>query len=102
MVKFNDCSVVQAMLEGQSYRTSATNYQVRQNYTSPGCSTLLNDPVTFPKAVGCSSVIPAARDIVRPFDPVVEFGMRKNDNKVVIAAQPAIAPTAACYQDDVY
>lgn len=102
MVKFNDCSVVQAMLEGQSYRTSATNYQVRQNYTSPGCSTLLDDPVTFPKAIGCASVIPPSHHIVRPFDPIVEFGMKRNDNKVVIAAQPAIAPSAACYQDDVY
>lgn len=102
MVKFNDSSVVQAMLEGQSYRTSETNYQVRQNYTSPGCSTLLNDPVTYPKALGCSSIIPVARSVVRPFDPVVEFGMRKNDNKVVISMQSNVAPTAACYQDDVY
>lgn len=102
MVKFNDCSVVQAMLEGQSYRTSTTNYQVRQNYTSPGCSTLVTPPLssipTFPKEITCSYKIPESNHIVRPFDPVVEFGMRKNDNKVVVSRQTT-APTAACYQD---
>jgi len=94
MVKFNDCSVVQAMLEGQSYRTSATNYEVRQPYTSPGCSTLLESPAIFarPPQV-CSSVIPVSHPVVTPFNPVVAFGMRTNDNKVVIAAR---ADPACC------
>ena len=102
MVKFNDCSVVQAMVEGQSYRTSATNYQPRQEYTSPGCSTLLNDPVRFPKAIACSYPLPPSHHIVRPFDTIVEFGYKKNDNKVVIANAPIPDPRGFCYQDDVY
>lgn len=95
MVKFNDSSVVQAMLEGQSYRTSATSYQPRVAYTSAGCATLMDDPITFPKAITCESVIPVDRPVVDPYSPVIRFGMRKNDNKVVIAAQ-ATAATGNC------
>jgi hypothetical protein len=102
MVKFNDCSVVQSMLAGQSYRTSATNYQVRQPYTSQCCSNILVDNIKYPKVITCEHPISNSHHIVRPFNPVVEFGMRQNDNKVVIAAQPAVDPTAKCYVDNVY
>lgn len=85
MVKFNDCSVVQALVEGQSYRTSATNYQPRVEYQTPGCSRLLDNPVYYPKVIGCSSILPASIHNVEPFNPVIEFGMKTNDNKVVVS-----------------
>jgi hypothetical protein len=55
-------------------------------YTSPGCSTLLTDPVRFPKAISCIGLpIPNAAPRVVPFNPVVDLPLRENDNKVVIS-----------------
>jgi len=99
MVKYSAASVVQAMVEGQSYRTSATHYQPRVAYTSPGCSNLLNDPVTFPKAITCSHPISNSHHVVEPFNTIVAFGYKNNDNKVVIANAPKINPQANC---DIY
>jgi len=93
MVKFNDCSVVQAMVSGSAYRASATRYQPRVNYTSPGCSTILNDAIRFPRAVKCDHPATPSKHIVYPYDPVFEQGLRKNDNKVVMTHQPT---TSAC------
>jgi hypothetical protein len=88
MVKFNDCSVVQAMLEGNAYRSAACNYHPRTQYVSAGCQTILNNPVTYPKAVTCVQQTSNASPRVDCFDPVVEFGWRKNDNKAVIFNVP--------------
>lgn len=88
MVKFNDCSVVQAMVSGSAYRASATRYQTRINYTSPGCSTILNDAIRFPRAIKCDHPATPSKHIVYPYDPVFENGLRKNDNKVVIGRAP--------------
>lgn len=83
MVKFNDCSVVQAMVEGNAYRSSAFSYQPRTQYISAGCQTILDNPVTYPKAITCEESIPNSAPRVDCFDPVLEFGWRKNDNKGV-------------------
>ena len=86
LVKFKASSVVQAQREGIAYRAAATTYQPRINYATPGCSTLLTDPVRFPKAVSCISLpIPKAAPRVVPFNPVVDIPLRENDNKVVIS-----------------
>jgi hypothetical protein len=86
LVKFKACSVVQAQREGAVYRTAATTYQPRVQYTTPGCSTLLTDPVRFPKAISCIGLpIPKAAPRVVPFNPVVDIPLRENDNKVVIS-----------------
>jgi|688.fasta_scaffold19910_11 hypothetical protein len=90
MVKFNDCSVVQAMVEGNAYRSSALSYQPRTQYTSDGCSTLLDNPVSYPKAITCEQPIPISAPRVDCFDPTVDLPLRRNDNKVVIRNAPAI------------
>ena len=83
MVKFNDCSVVQAMVEGSVYRAASYNRQVRTQYISAGCQTILDNPVTYPKAITCEQPIPISAPRVDCFDPVIRFGMRRNDNKAV-------------------
>lgn len=86
MVKYKACSVVQAQVEGAVYRTAATTYQPRVEYMTPGCSTLLTDPVRFPKAISCIGIpIPRAAPRVVPFNPIVDIPLRENDNKVVIS-----------------
>lgn len=94
LVKFKACSVVQAQREGAVYRTAATSYQPRIQYMTPGCSTLLTDNVRFPKAVECIPLpIPKAAPQVVPFNPTVQLPLRRNDNKVVIAAAPSVNTT---------
>ncbi len=94
MVKWRDCSVVQAMKEGQSYRASAVNRQVR---TDKNTCALVPNPflrsdflvATTPKAYGCSRIIEEDQRVYPSFDLVQHFGLRKNDNKVVMANMPA-------------
>jgi len=98
MVKFKASSVVQSMVAGQAYRRSASTYQPRVNFTSPGCSNILsnfmqNGPMS-PKAIRCQAVISNANPQVVPFNPVVELPLRRNDNKIVIAAN--VFNTAGC------
>jgi hypothetical protein len=91
MVKFKASSVVQAQREGSAYRAAASRYEPRVEYTSPGCSTLLSDPVRFPKAIRCISLpVPRAAPRVVPFNPTVELPLRENDNKVVISRSPSV------------
>ena len=86
MVKYKASSVVQAQREGIAYRAAASGYEQRAEYTTPGCSTLLSDPVRFPKAVGCATLpFPKAAPRVVPFNPTVDLALRENDNKVVIS-----------------
>ena len=86
MVKFKASSVVQAQREGAVYRSAATNYQPRIEYITPGCDTLLSDPVRFPKAIRCTPLpIPRAAPRVVPFNPTVDLPLRENDNKGVIS-----------------
>ena len=94
MVKWQDSSVVQAMREGQSYRTSAVNREPRTDKNT--CHQvpipfLRSDFVvaTTPKAIGCSRVIEEEQRVVQPFNLAQHFGMRNNDNKGVISRFPA-------------
>jgi hypothetical protein len=89
MVKFNDSSVVQAMLEGEVYRATACNYQPREqrlSWLTP--PRILDDQITYPKAVASSYQVSNAAPRVVGFDPVLQFGWRKNDNKAVIFNVP--------------
>jgi hypothetical protein len=96
MVKWQDSSVVQAMREGQSYRTSAVNREPRTDK-----NTCCQVPIPFlrpdfavattPKAIGCSRIIEEEQRVYPSFDIVQHFGLRKNDNKVVMANMPAEA-----------
>jgi len=85
LVKFKASSVVQAQREGSAYCCAVSNYVPPVNRISPGCSTMLSDPVTFPKAVWCAYPVPNAAPRVVPFNPTVDLPLRRNDNKVVIA-----------------
>jgi hypothetical protein len=84
---------VLARQQGNVYSATYFNYQPRQDYQSTGCATLLNDNVTFPKAVECAE--PQFRPgyhVVQPFSQRIRFGMTKNSNKTVIAAQNLTLP----------
>jgi hypothetical protein len=85
LVKFKASSVVQAQRAGSVYRAAASTYEPRINYTSPGCDSLLIDPITHPSSIGCAHPIPNAAPRVVPFNPVVDLPLRRNDNKVVIS-----------------
>jgi hypothetical protein len=95
LVKYKASSVVQAQREGIAYRAAAARYEPRVEYTSPGCSTLLSDPVRFPKAIRCSTLpIPRSAPRVVPFNMTVDLALRENDNKVVISR--STVNTAGC------
>jgi hypothetical protein len=82
-----------ARAAGNAYSASYFNYQPRQEYQSAGCSTLLNDNVTFPKAVECSEPkFRPAYHVVSPYSQRVHFGLLRNSNKAVIAAQNYTLP----------
>lgn len=96
---------VLARAQGNAYATSFYNYQIRQDRQSAGCSTLLNDNVTFPKAVGCAPPqFRPAYHVVQPFSRRIRFGLPKNSNKVVIAAQNLNLPnnTGPCELTTIY
>lgn len=101
MVKWRDCSVVQAMKEGSTYRTAAVNREPRTDK-----NTCCQVPIPFlrsdfvvattPKAIVCSRVIEPEQRVLQPFNLAEHFGMRKNDNKVVMAnAPPFVAGSCA-------
>jgi hypothetical protein len=94
-----------ARQQGNVYASSYFNYQPRVERQSAGCSTLLNDNVTFPKQVECAEPkFRPAYHVVQPFSHIITFGLRKNDNKVVISAQRLTLPnnTGACDLTTIY
>ena len=73
---------------GNAYAADYFNHQTKLKIASAGCSTLLNDNVTFPKQIDCAPLQSRpAYHIVQPFSTRIRFGAMKNSNKVVIAAQ---------------
>jgi hypothetical protein len=84
----NTSANVLARQQGNVYSAAYFSYQTRQDYQSAGCSTLLNDNVTFPKQVECAEPkFRPAYHVVQPFSHRVRFGMARNSRKTVIAAQ---------------
>ena len=101
LVKFKASSVVQSMVAGQAYRNATSLYEVPVQYTSPGCSNILDNFMRVdlgapsnPKAIACTSVISNAAPQVVPFNPTVDLPLRRNDNKVVL--QSTMINTAGC------
>ena len=101
MVSFKASSVVQSMVGGQAYRNAASQYRTPRQYTTPGCSNILDNFMRVdlgapsnPKVIPCTSVISKAAPQVVPFNPVVDLPLRKNDNKVVVKS--ARTNTAGC------
>ena len=104
LVKFKASSVVQSMIGGQAYRNATSLYEVPVQYTSPGCSNILDNFMRVdlgapsnPKAISCTSVISNAAPQVVPFNPTVDLPLRRNDNKVVL--QSTMINTAGCGAD---
>lgn len=104
MVQWRDSSVVQAMREGQVYRTAETTREPR---TDKNTCCLVPNPfllpnflvATTPKAFGCSILIPESQRVLEPFNLAEHFGMRKNDNKGVMSRAPAF-PAGSCQSCD--
>lgn len=91
----NTSANVTARIAGNAYAASNFNMQPRLEYRSPGCDTLLNDNVTFPKQIVCAA--PQSRPayhVVQGYSQRIRFGGRKNANKVVVAAQTNSLNTA--------
>jgi hypothetical protein len=79
---------VTARLAGNAYAADFFNYTPIAEIPSAGCSTLLTDNITFPKAVKCAPPkFRRAYNAVLPFSHRVRFGFGRNTNKPVIAAQ---------------
>ena len=77
-----------ARIAGNAYASDFLNYTPVPELQSAGCSNLLTDNVTFPKAVTCAlPVLRPAYHVVQPYNQVNRFGQRQNDNNVVVAAQ---------------
>jgi hypothetical protein len=92
------------MREGQVYRTAEVNREPR---TDKNTCCLVPIPfllptmlvATAPKAYGCSLPIPGEQRVLEPFNLAEHFGMRKNDNKVVMSRAPIYA-TGVCQSCD--
>ena len=107
MVKWRDCSVVQAMRAGSVYRAAALSREPRLDSctvarvpnpfldvetTNVAGRTEDFTVFTQPKAIACVQPEVGEVRVPQPFNLVERFGMRKNDNKVVMANAPAFPP----------
>ena len=93
---------VTARIAGNAYAADFFNYTPVPELQSAGCSNLLIDNVTFPKAVQCAPpVIRKAYHVVQPYNQVNHFGQRQNDNNVVVAAKTS-PPDGACGLTTIY
>jgi hypothetical protein len=83
---------VTARVAGNAYAADFFNYTPVPKLRSEGCSNLLTDNVTFPKAIQCAlPVLRPAYHVVQPYNQVNRFAQRQNDNNVVVAAKTAAA-----------
>lgn len=97
MVKWRDASVVQAMREGAAYRTATNAYvphtDINTIKLAPNqfltCTQGDGRFPTAPKAIPCTSVFKGEVRVPQAFNLQEHFGMRKNDNKVVMFNAPA-------------
>jgi hypothetical protein len=79
---------VLARTQGNAYATSFYNYKPRQDRQSAGCSTLLNDNVTFPKQIECAEPkFRPAYHVVIPIGLSRRFGWGASRNSVARAAR---------------
>jgi hypothetical protein len=93
----NTSANVLARQQGNVYAAAFFNYQPRQDYQSPGCATLLNDNVTFPKPIRCPPPqFRPAYHVVQPFSHSRRFGWRSNGKKVVFANRTPIPAAGQC------
>lgn len=92
----NTSSNVVARQAGNAYSANYYNWSPQQEYQSAGCSTLLNDNVTFPRKVVCPPPqFPRGYGIVQPYSQRIRFGLKKNDNKGVISRHTGSLATSS-------
>jgi hypothetical protein len=94
-----------ARTQGNAYAADYFTHQTKLKIASAGCSTLLNDNVTFPKQVVCAPPqFRPAYHVVQPYTPRIRFGLRSNDNKAVIAQQDSTSTnnTGPCQLTTIY
>ena len=93
---------VTARVAGNAYASDFFNYTPVPELQSAGCSNLLTDNVTFPKAIQCAPpVLRKAYHVVQPYNQVNRFAQRQNDNSAVVAAQTT-PPDGACGLTTIY
>jgi hypothetical protein len=93
---------VTSRIAGNAYASDYFNYTPVPEKASAGCSTLLTDNVTFPRAIKCAlPIFRKAYHVVQPFNQVNHLGLRQNDNKVVISEQPT-PPDGSCGLTTIY
>jgi hypothetical protein len=110
MVKWRDCSVVQAMREGSVYRAASMTREPRvdsctvarvpnpfldNTTTNVAGETASFTVFTSPKAISCVQPEVGQVRVPQGFNLVEHFGMRKNDNKVVLSTAPPF-PAGTC------
>lgn len=84
----NTSAAIIARTAGNAYAADYFNHQPQLEYQSQGCSTLLNDNVTFPKQIECAP--PQSRPayhVVIPIGLSRRFGWGASRNSVVRAAR---------------
>jgi hypothetical protein len=104
-IPINTSANVIARAAGLAYSASYFNYQPRREYQSPGCATLLNDNVTFPKAIECAEPrFRPAYHVVQPFSTRIRFGLQRNSNSGVVARQNYTLPnnSGGCQLTTIY
>jgi hypothetical protein len=114
MVKWRDCSVVQAIRAGSAYRAAALSREPRldsctvarvpnpfldQTTTNVGGVTADFKVFESPKVITCTQPEVGEVRVPQPFNLAERFGMRKNDNKAVMSNAPA-HPAGQCQSCD--
>lgn len=111
MVKWRDCSVVQSMRAGTAYRAAALSRQPRVDtctvarvpnpFLDTTTTNVIGETAPFlvhstPKVVTCVQPEVGAVRVPQGFNVVEHFGMRKNDNKVVVFNGPVFTSCQSC------
>ena len=101
----NTSANILARTQGNAYASDYFSHQTKLKIASAGCATLLNDNVTFPKAIVCPPrQFRPAYHVVEPFSTRIQFGLPRNSNKVVVAQRNTTLPsnTGPCELTTIY
>jgi hypothetical protein len=101
----NTSANILARTQGNAYAADYFTHQTKLKIASAGCSTLLNDNITFPKQIECADPkFRPAYHVVQPYSQRIRFGLPRNDNKTVIAQQNSTLPnnSGGCQLTTIY
>lgn len=101
-VPMNTSSNMIARAAGNAYASDYFNHQTKLKIASAGCSTLLNDNVTFPKQIVCAPPqFRPAYHVVQPIGLSKHFGWGVSRNSVVRSLR-GIPRSAQCDLTTIY